>query len=82
MMLVMVQYQEIQRIGEGVSGVVYMALDLETNKAVALKKLNLGQEPAEIPTTVIREISILKELQHENIVKYSLDLCHLLRLLT
>ncbi|KAB1200239.1 hypothetical protein CJ030_MR0G007784 [Morella rubra] len=69
------QYQEILRIGEGVSGVVYMALDLETNKAVALKKLNLGQEPAEIPTTVIREISILKELQHENIVKL-LDVVH------
>jgi serine/threonine protein kinase len=36
---------------------------------VALKKIRLESEEEGIPSTAIREISLLKELNHPNIVK-------------
>jgi serine/threonine protein kinase len=46
-------------------------MDKVTNKYVALKKMLLETEDEGIPATVIREISLLKELSaHPNIVMY------------
>ena len=42
---------------------------------VALKRIRLDTEEEGVPCTAIREISLLKELRHENIVKL-LDVCH------
>ena len=39
-----------------------------TNNVVALKKIRLEAEDEGVPSTAIREISLLKELQHHNIV--------------
>lgn len=36
---------------------------------MALKKIRLESEEEGIPSTAIREISLLKELNHPNIVK-------------
>jgi len=36
---------------------------------VALKRIRLEQEEEGVPSTAIREISLLKELKHENIVR-------------
>lgn len=63
------QYYRIQKIGEGTYGVVYKAINLSTNKVCALKKIRLDRDDQGVPCTAIREISILKEMQHENIVK-------------
>lgn len=52
---------------------VYKARDRSTNETIALKKIRLEQEDEGVPSTAIREISLLKEMQHVNIVKYSLD---------
>lgn len=49
---------------------VYKAIDRSTNKTIALKKIRLEQEDEGVPSTAIREISLLKEMQHGNIVKY------------
>lgn len=57
---------------------VYKARDRSTNEKVALKKIRLEQEDEGVPSTAIREISLLKEMQHGNIVKYSFDSCCLL----
>lgn len=63
------RYQKLEKIGEGTYGVVYKAKDLQTNEIVALKKIRMEHEDEGVPSTAIREISLLKEVQHPNIVK-------------
>ncbi len=53
----------------GTYGVVYKARHKVTGEVVALKKIRLESEDEGVPSTAIREISVLKELQHPNIVK-------------
>lgn len=67
------QYEKVEKIGEGTYGVVYKARDKVTNETIALKKIRLEQEDEGVPSTAIREISLLKEMQHSNIVKYNDD---------
>lgn len=62
-------FQKIEKIGEGTYGVVYKARSLKTGRFVAMKKIRLESEEEGVPSTAIREISLLKELQHPNIVK-------------
>ena len=62
-------FQKLEKIGEGTYGVVYKALDRVTNQYVALKKIRLETESEGVPSTAIREISLLKELEHDNVVK-------------
>jgi cyclin-dependent kinase 2 len=63
------RYKKIEKIGEGTYGIVYKALDLKTEKYVALKKIRLFDDEG-VPGTAIREISLLKELSNKNIVGY------------
>jgi len=63
------KYDKIEKIGEGTYGYVYRAKDTTTNEIVALKKIKLENEDEGVPSTAMREISILKELQHPNIVE-------------
>jgi cyclin-dependent kinase len=54
----------------GTYGVVYKARDVNTGNFVALKKIRLEAEDEGVPSTSIREISLLKELsKDDNIVK-------------
>ena len=61
-------FQKIQKIGEGTYGVVYKAKEKSTGKIVALKKIRLGEDREGMPATTIREISLLKDMKHKNIV--------------
>ena len=63
------QYEKVEKIGEGTYGVVYRARDRNTGVTIALKKIRLEQEEEGVPSTAIREISLLKELQHNNVVR-------------
>lgn len=64
-------FERLESIGEGTYGVVFRARDRTTKEIVALKKIKLENEDEGVPSTAMREISILKELQpHPNIVKY------------
>ena len=76
----MEQYQKIEKVGEGTYGVVYKAQD-SGGKVYALKTIRLEAEDEGIPSTAIREISLLKELQHPNIVRLC-DVIHTERKLT
>jgi serine/threonine protein kinase len=62
------RYEKLQKIGEGTYGVVYKAQDKDTGKYIALKKIRLEHEDEGVPSTAVREISILKEMNHKNIV--------------
>jgi cyclin-dependent kinase len=77
----MERYQKMDKIGEGTYGVVYKAKDRVSGEIVALKKIRLEAEDEGIPSTAIREISLLKELQHPNIVQLY-DVIHTERKLT
>lgn len=77
----MQRYQKLEKIGEGTYGVVYKAKDRITNEIIALKKIRLEAEDEGIPSTAIREISLLKQLQHPNIVRLY-DVVHTERKLT
>ncbi|XP_003931767.3 cyclin-dependent kinase 3 isoform X1 [Saimiri boliviensis] len=68
-------FQKVEKIGEGTYGVVYKAKNRETGQLVALKKIRLDLETEGVPSTAIREISLLKELKHPNIVRL-LDVVH------
>ncbi|PWN47102.1 putative Cdk1-cyclin-dependent kinase 1 [Violaceomyces palustris] len=71
-------YQKIEKVGEGTYGVVYKARDLNpgaNGRIVALKKIRLEAEDEGVPSTAIREISLLKELRDDNIVRL-FDIVH------
>ena len=48
---------------------MYKAVDRSTNTVVAMKRMKLDQEDEGVPSTAIREVSLLKELSHPNIVQ-------------
>lgn len=62
-------YNKIDKIGEGTYGIVYRAFNKSTKEYVALKRIRLDNESEGVPSTAIREISLLKELQHHSIVR-------------
>lgn len=64
------KYQKLEKLGEGTYGVVYKARERGTERIVALKKMRLDAEDEGVPSTAIREISLLRELRQSNIVKY------------
>lgn len=62
-------FQRVKQIGEGTYGQVYLAKDKRTGERVALKKVRLDNEKGEgFPVTAIREIMILKDIVHDNII--------------
>ncbi|KAJ3200764.1 cyclin-dependent kinase 5 [Entophlyctis luteolus] len=65
----MEKYQKIEKLGEGTYGIVYKAQNRDTDDIVALKRIRLENEDEGVPCTAIREISLLKELKHPNIIK-------------
>lgn len=56
------QYLKFQRS-------VFVGADKETGEIVALKRINTEQEENGFPITALREVKILKALNHDNVVK-------------
>ncbi|XP_052205736.1 cell division control protein 2 homolog [Diospyros lotus] len=61
------KYELMENIGEGAFGMVYKCRDSLTTKTLALKRIFIRDEHG-VPSSVIREVSLLKELDHINIV--------------
>eukprot|EP00096_Caligus_rogercresseyi_P014567 TRINITY_DN7078_c0_g1_i1.p1 TRINITY_DN7078_c0_g1~~TRINITY_DN7078_c0_g1_i1.p1 ORF type:complete len:361 (-),score=86.65 TRINITY_DN7078_c0_g1_i1:411-1493(-) len=71
-------YEEINRIGKGAYGTVYLARDTQKDRFVALKKMKFCLTEDGVPMAILREISLLKQLErfdHPNIVRL-LDITH------
>lgn len=62
------RYRKILRVGEGTYGTVYKAYDNHLKQIVALKKIRLECESDGIPASTLREICLLKSINHPNIV--------------
>ncbi|KAF9389834.1 negative regulator of the PHO system [Podila verticillata] len=64
----MERYQSLEKIGEGTYATVFKGKNRSNGDAVALKEIRLDSEEG-APSTAIREISLMKELRHPNIVR-------------
>ena len=64
----MENYVKQEKLGEGTYATVFKGKNVLTNEPVALKEISLDSEEG-APSTAIREISLMKELRHENIVR-------------
>jgi len=73
-------YTKLEKLGEGTYATVYKGSSSITGKLVALKEIRLEHEEG-APCTAIREISLLKDLKHANIVTLH-DIIHTSRSLT
>ncbi|KAJ7369911.1 Mitogen-activated protein kinase 6 [Desmophyllum pertusum] len=62
-------FTNMKLVGTGGSGAVYSAIDVETDQRVAMKRLILRDQMN--CRAALREIKVLKTLEHENIVKLS-----------
>jgi len=64
----MENYELMGTIGEGTYGVVMKARHKATGQMVAIKQFKESDEDEQVRKTALREIRILKQLRHENIV--------------
>ncbi|CAE6409239.1 unnamed protein product [Rhizoctonia solani] len=64
----MSNYVQLEKLGEGTYATVFKGRSRTTNEIVALKEIHLDAEEG-TPSTAIREISLMKELKHVNIVR-------------
>ncbi|EDQ91550.1 uncharacterized protein MONBRDRAFT_36217 [Monosiga brevicollis MX1] len=62
------RFKELQKIGQGASGTVFTATDTTTGNVVAIKQMNLAQQPKK--ELIINEILVMREHQQDNIVNY------------
>ncbi|KAJ1551759.1 negative regulator of the PHO system [Nowakowskiella sp. JEL0078] len=76
----MERYLRLEKLGEGTYATVYKGKNRLSHDIVALKEIHLDSEEG-APSTAIREISLMKELKHINIVRL-FDVIHTEKTLT
>lgn len=62
------KYAKMEKIGQGASGTVYTAIESSTGMEVAIKRMNLSQQPKK--ELIINEILVMRENKHPNVVNY------------
>ncbi|KAK9256665.1 kinase-like domain-containing protein [Lipomyces tetrasporus] len=65
------QFEKLNRLGEGTYGVVHRVQDRRTDEIVALKAVRIfaNEKRDGIPNTALREISLLRSLRHQNVIR-------------
>lgn len=66
------RFSNLQSIGSGAYGVVYKACDRRDQSVVALKKIKLNNSDTDedgVPSSSLREIGLLKDLKHPNVLR-------------
>ena len=61
-------FANFTKIGQGASGTVYTATQTSNGAVVAIKQMNLAQQPKK--ELIINEILVMRELRQKNIVNY------------
>ncbi|KAL5387242.1 hypothetical protein PMIN06_009370 [Paraphaeosphaeria minitans] len=62
------RYRNLNKIGQGASGGVFSAYEVGSNKCVAIKQMNLEQQPKK--DLIINEILVMQNSKHRNIVNF------------
>ncbi|CAF0883775.1 unnamed protein product [Didymodactylos carnosus] len=62
-------FKLLNEIGRGTYATVYKAIDCRHNRHVAIKCMRLDSEYSGLLCVVIREVNVLRELKHPNIVE-------------
>jgi p21-activated kinase 1 len=68
------KYQDLNKIGQGASGGVYTAFEVGSKRCVAIKQMNLEQQPKK--DLIINEILVMKNSKHKNIVNFMDSFLH------
>lgn len=62
------KYKKTKEVGKGASGVVFIALDLDSQKQVAIKTIDLKNQSSK--ELILNEIRVLKDFNHTNLVNF------------
>lgn len=62
------KFTKMEKIGQGASGTVYTAIEISTGMEVAIKQMNLSQQPKK--ELIVNEILVMRENKHPNVVNY------------
>jgi len=62
------KYTKLEKIGQGASGTVYTAIETATGCEVAIKQMNLAQQPKK--ELIINEILVMRDNKNPNVVNY------------
>ncbi|CAL0303705.1 unnamed protein product [Lupinus luteus] len=62
-------YEVMGILGEGSFGRVYRCKHIRTGEIVAIKQIDFRYDQNAVPSSLIREVSLLRELNHDNIVR-------------
>eukprot|EP00096_Caligus_rogercresseyi_P007068 TRINITY_DN243_c0_g2_i5.p1 TRINITY_DN243_c0_g2~~TRINITY_DN243_c0_g2_i5.p1 ORF type:complete len:527 (-),score=224.92 TRINITY_DN243_c0_g2_i5:489-2069(-) len=62
------KYTKMEKIGQGASGTVFTAIETATGMEVAIKQMNLQQQPKK--ELIINEIVVMKANKHPNVVNF------------
>ena len=65
-----INFKYLETIDHGAFGTVIHVIEISTNKDMAIKVINKSNSKPSVIKKVKEEISILKQLNHENIVKF------------
>lgn len=76
------RYKYLQKIGEGVHGMVFKAHDQSTETVVAIKKVSLRTKHGEISLSTVREIKALQHCDCKYVSKHCFNGFNLHELLT
>ena len=65
---IITRYTKMEKIGQGASGTVYTAIETATGTEVAIKQMNLQQQPKK--ELIINEIVVMRANKHPNVVNF------------
>ncbi|EPY21926.1 cell division control protein 2 like protein 2 [Strigomonas culicis] len=63
------RYERRGKIGQGSYGKVFQCRDRVTDRLVAIKEISWNCEDEGLPSSALREVALLKEVQHPNMVR-------------